>query len=279
MDRGRGGRNEIADRPQEKIRRFYLKRWVMARSMKGKTALVTGAGMGIGRAIALAFANEGANVVVADIDVDAGNETASLVGKSSKGLFMICDVSKEADVKAVVEATIKEFGGLDYACNNAGIHPQELATPIHQTDEAFWYRIMDVNLKSIFLCMKHELRFMVKQKAGVIVNTASLAGLLCEPGFPLYTVAKHGVIGLTKAAAFEYVKKGIRVNAVCPSPVDTPMLQTAPKEVLDMLMGMLPMGRVATAEEVAGAVMYLCSDIASYQTGVCLPIDGGASLV
>jgi NAD(P)-dependent dehydrogenase (short-subunit alcohol dehydrogenase family) len=250
----------------------------MAESMKGRTALVTGAGMGIGRAIALAFAKEGANVVVADINAEAGNETAILVGKSSKGLFMICDVSKEADVKAVVEATVNEFGRLDYACNNAGIHPQELATPIHQTDEAFWYRIMDVNLKSVFLCMKHELRFMEKQGAGVIVNTASLAGLLCEPGFPLYTVAKHGVVGLTKAAAFEYVKKGIRVNAVCPSPVDTPMLQAAPKEVFDMLMGMLPMGRVATAEEVAGAVMYFCSDIASYQTGVCLPVDGGVSL-
>ena len=248
----------------------------MAESMKGRTALVTGAGMGIGKAIALAFAQEGANVVAADISAQAGSETARLIGES--GRFVACDVSKEADVKAMVEATIKEFGRLDYACNNAGIHPQELATPITETEEAFWYRIMDVNLKSVFLCMKHELRFMEKQGAGVIVNTASLAGLLCEPGFPLYTVAKHGVVGLTKAAAFEYVRKGIRVNAVCPSPVDTPMLQAAPQEVLDMLMAMLPMGRVARAEEVAGAVMYLCSDIASYQTGICLPIDGGVSL-
>jgi NAD(P)-dependent dehydrogenase (short-subunit alcohol dehydrogenase family) len=251
----------------------------MAGSMKGKTALVTGAGMGIGRAIALAFAEEGANVTVADMNIDAGNETVQMIEKSSKALFVACDVSKEADVKAMVQATVEKFGRLDFACNNAGIHPQELATPIPETDEAFWYKIMDVNLKSVFLCMKYELPIMEKQAKGVIVNTASLAGLMCEPGFPLYTVCKHGVVGLTKAAALEYVRKGIRINAICPSPVNTPMLNSAPKEVLDSLMTLLPMGRVARAEEIAGAVMYFCSDIASYQTGVCLPIDGGVSLV
>ena len=250
----------------------------MAESMAGKTAIVTGAGMGIGRAVALAYAQAGANVVVADVDAKAGAETVDLIG-AGRALFVSCDVSKEAEVKAMVEATLDSFGRLDYACNNAGIHPQDMSTPLTETSEALWYRIMDVNLKSVFLCMKHELPTMLKQGAGVIVNTASLAGLLCEPGFPLYTTCKHGVVGLTKAAAFEYIRTGVRINAVCPAPVDTPMLRAAPKEVFDGLAKMLPIGRVATAEEVAGAVMYLCSDLAGYMTGTCLPIDGGAMLV
>jgi NAD(P)-dependent dehydrogenase (short-subunit alcohol dehydrogenase family) len=250
----------------------------MAQPMKGRTALVTGAGMGIGRAIALAFAQEGANVAVADMNIDAGNKTVQLIEKTGNALFVACDVSKEADVKAMVETTVKEFGRLDYACNNAGIHPQAMAAPIPETDESLWNLVMDVNLKSVFLGLKYELPVMEKQGSGAIVNTASLAGLLVEPGFPLYTVCKHGVVGLTKAAAFEYVRKGIRINAVCPAPVNTPMLQAAPKEVLSNLMTLLPLGRAATAEEIAGAVMYLCSDIASYLTGVCLPVDGGVSL-
>lgn len=250
----------------------------MAESMAGKTALVTGAGMGIGQAVALAFARAGANVVVADIDATAGAKTVDLMG-SAAAQFLACDVSSEKDVEAMVEGTLERFGRLDYACNNAGIHPQEMATPLTDTDESLWYRIMDVNLKSVFLCMKYELRSMEKQGAGAIVNTASLAGLLCEPGFPLYTTCKHGVVGLTKAAAWEYLKKGIRINAVCPAPVDTPMLRAAPQHVLDCLSALLPMGRVARAEEVAGAVMYLCSEAATYQTGICLPVDGGAMLV
>ena len=179
----------------------------------------------------------------------------------------------------MVKATVDAFGRLDFACNNAGIHPIELGTPIPETDERFWDRIMDVNLKSVFLCMKHEIPHMEKQGSGAIVNTASMAGLLCEPGFPLYTVCKHGVVGLTKAVAYEYVKKGIRVNAVCPSPVDTPMLRAAPQEILDTLFPLVPMERPATPEEIAGVVTFLCSDAASYLTGVCLPVDGGVSLV
>ncbi len=250
----------------------------MAESLAGRTALVTGAGMGIGRAVALAFAQAGANVVVADVNGDAGAETVGVIG-AAKALFLACDVSKENDVKAMVESAVERFGRLDYACNNAGIHPLEMATPLTHTDESLWYRIMDVNLKSVFLCMKYELQHMERQGSGAIVNTASLAGLLCEPGFPLYTTCKHGVVGLTKAAAFEYIRKGIRINAVCPAPVDTPMLRAAPKEVLDGLAALLPMGRVASAEEVAGAIMYLCSDVAACQTGICLPVDGGAMLV
>lgn len=250
----------------------------MAGSMTGKTAVITGAGMGIGRAAALEFAEAGANVVVADIDPVAGKETVGLI-EESRGMFVPCDVSNESEVRALFDATLRHFGRLDFACNNVGIHPQEMATPLSETDQALWDRIMTVNLKSVFLCMKYELQIMEKQGSGVIVNTASLAGLLCEPGFPLYTVSKHGVVGLTKAAALEYLKKGIRVNAVCPAPVDTPMLRAAPQSVFDRLLTMLPMGRVAQPREVAGAIFYLCSDSASYLTGLCLPIDGGAAIV
>ncbi len=236
--------------------------------------------MGIGRAIALAFAREGAGVVVADINANAGKETVELIGKAGgKSVFAQCDVTKGEEVKAMVETTVREFGRLDFACNNAGIHAPSVPTPLPEIDEAVWDRLMEVNLKSVFICMKHEIPVMEKQGAGVIVNTASLAGLLVEPGFPFYTVSKHGVMGLTKAVAFDYVKKGIRVNAVCPAPVDTPMLASAPKQVLDMLMTMLPMGRVAKPEEIAGAVIWLCSDAASYITGIGLVIDGGASTV
>jgi NAD(P)-dependent dehydrogenase (short-subunit alcohol dehydrogenase family) len=248
-------------------------------AMKGRSAMVTGAGMGIGRAIALAFADEGVGVVVADINPGAGQETVELIRKKGgKAFFVECDVSKREDAKAMVETAVKEFGSLDYACNNAGIHPNA-PVPFPEINDDEWDILMGVNLKGVFLCMKEELRQMEKQGSGVIVNTASLAGLLVEPGFPLYTVSKHGVLGLTKSAAFEYVKKGIRVNAICPSPVDTPMWRSAPKEVSDMLVAMLPMGRPATAEEISGAVMFLCSDSASYITGASLVIDGGISIV
>jgi len=252
----------------------------MAGTMAGKAAVVTGAGMGIGRAVALAFAKEGAGVVVADINADAAKETVELVEKAGgKALFVQCDVTKEEEIKAMVEAAEREFGRLDYACNNAGIHPEVVPKPFPEIENSLWDLVMEVNLKSVFLCMKQELSSMEKQGAGAIVNMASMAGLLSEPGFPVYTASKHGVVGLTKAAAFEYAKKGIRINAVCPVPVDTPMLAAAPQEVLDMLKQLLPMGRVATMEEVAGAVIWLCSDAASYINGIGLPIDGGASTV
>ena len=252
----------------------------MAGTLSGKSAVVTGAGMGIGRSVALAFADEGVGVVVADIDTNAGEETVELVRKADgKAIFSLCDVTRGEDVKAMVETAVREFGRLDYACNNAGIHAPATIIPFPDTDDALWDRVMEVNLKSVFLCMKSEISQMEKQGAGVIVNIASLAGIVSEPGFPLYTASKHGVMGLTKSVAFEYVKKGIRINAVCPAPVDTPMLASAPKEMLDMLMGMLPMGRVAKPEEIAGAVMWLCSDLAAYVTGIGLVIDGGASTV
>lgn len=252
----------------------------MAGTMEGKVAVVTGGGMGIGRAIALGFAGEGVCVVVADINENAGKETVELVEKAgSKAFFVQCDVTKGKEVKAMVEAAVRKFGRLDYACNNAGIHPEKLPRPLPEIEDSLWDLVMEVNLKSVFLCMKSEIAQMEKQGGGVIVNTASLAGLLAEPGFPLYTVSKHGVIGLTKAAAFDYVKKGIRINAVCPTPVDTPMLAAAPEEVRNALEAMLPMGRIAKPEEIAGAIIWLCSDLAAYVTGISLVIDGGASIV
>jgi NAD(P)-dependent dehydrogenase (short-subunit alcohol dehydrogenase family) len=249
-------------------------------TMTGKAAVVTGAAMGIGRAVALGFAEEGVGVIVADINAEAGKETVELIEKAGGTAFFVqCDVTKEEEIKAMVDAAEREFGRLDYACNNAGIHPEVAPQPFPEIENSLWDLTMEVNLKSVFLCMKQELASMEKQGAGAIVNVASMAGLLAEPGFPVYTASKHGVVGLTKSAAFEYVKKGIRINAVCPAPVDTPMLAAAPKEVLDMLNQMLPMGRVATMEEVAGAVIWLCSDAASYINGIGMPIDGGVSTV
>jgi NAD(P)-dependent dehydrogenase (short-subunit alcohol dehydrogenase family) len=248
-------------------------------AMKGKSAVVTGAGMGIGRAIALGFADEGVSVVIADINEAAGRETVELVRKKGgNAVFVKCDVSKREDVKTMVATAVKEFGSLDYGCNNAGIHPEVAPVPFTEIQDDQWDLVMSVNLKGVLYCMQEELRQMEKQGFGVIVNTASMAGLLVEPGFPVYTVSKHGVMGLTKSAAFMYVKKGTRINAICPAPVDTPMYRAAPKEVSQMLEAILPMGRVATEQEVAGAVMYLCSDTASYITGIGLPIDGGVGL-
>ncbi len=252
----------------------------MAQAMAGKAALVTGAGMGIGRATALAFAREGTNVVVADINSDAGNETVELIQKAGgKAVFVLCDVSKAEEVKAMVETATREFGSLDFACNNAGIHAPAVPTPLPQVEDDLWDRVMGVNLKSVFMCMKHELAVMERQGSGVIINIASLAGLVSEPGFAIYTASKHGVMGLTKSVAFDYARKGIRINAVCPAPVDTPMVASAPKEVLDMLMAGIPMGRLGKAEEVAGAVMWLCSDTAAFVTGTGLVMDGGISTV
>ena len=245
----------------------------------GKVALVTGSGLGIGRAVALAFGYEGASVVVIDTNPDAGNETVELLGKiGAKSIFKQCDVSKREEVKSVIEATIEEYGRLDYACNNAGIH-NELPERFHELDEAMWERIIDVNLNGVMLCMKYEIPPMLKQGGGVIVNIASLAGILHEPGCYAYTAAKHGVVGLTKAAALEYAKTGIRVNAVCPACVETPLLAAAPSALREQLLAMHPVGRFGKPEEIAAAVMWLCSDLAGFVTGTSVILDGGISTI
>lgn len=244
-----------------------------------KTALVTGAGSGIGRAVALAFAEQGVAVMVADIDEAAATETVDLVRRGGgQAAFRRCDVSQSVEVKHLVEQTIEVFGRLDFACNVAGIHnalPESLA----EADEVIWDRIIATNLKGVFLCMKHEVRAMAAQGHGVIVNMASVAGLFAEPGCYAYVASKHGILGLTKTAAFDYAKTGIRINAVCPAAIETPGLLQAPEEFRRMLRETTPVGRIGRPEEVASAVMWLCSDLAGFVTGTGIVIDGGVTTV
>jgi len=248
-------------------------------TMTAKTALVTGAGSGIGRAVALAFAMEGAAVMVCDIDAVAGNETAELIrGTGGKAAFQQCDVSKASDVEVLVQSTTREFGGLDYACNVAGIH-NEFRESIEEADEDTWDSIIATNLKGVFLCMKHEARAMLSQGQGVIVNMASVAGLLAEPGCYAYVASKHGIVGLTKTVAHDLAEKGIRVNAVCPASVETPALMRNSEEFLEALRKETPVGRMGKPEEIAAAVLWLCSDLAGFVTGSALVIDGGVTTV
>jgi len=250
----------------------------MAGTMAGKVALVTGAGMGIGRATALAFGDQSASVVVADMDANAGNKTVELIKKAGgKAVFVQCDVSKGEEVKAMVEAAVKEFGRLDYACNNAGIHGPVPEAPLQELDEVLWKRIMDVNLNGVMLCMKYEISPMLKQGGGVIVNIASVAGITHEPGSYAYTASKHGVVGLTKVAAVAYAKAGIRVNSVCPACIETPMLESGDPEFKQMLASTHPVGRFGKPEEIAGTVMWLCSDLAGFVTGTSVMVDGGVT--
>ncbi|MGZ3687207.1 MAG: SDR family oxidoreductase [Bdellovibrionota bacterium] len=247
------------------------------KSSSGKVALVTGAASGIGRATALAFAQNGAAVVVADVlDVD-GVKTAKMIEeRGGRALFVKCDVSSESDVKNLMNKTIETFGRLDYAFNNAGIEGKPGNT-VDCTSEN-WDRVININLKGVWLCMKYELPQMLKQKSGSIVNTSSIAGVIGFQSIPAYTASKHGVIGLTQTAALEYAKTGIRINAVCPGVIQTPMIDRFTQgeaQARKMLVDGEPVGRVGQPEEVASAVVWLCSDGASFVTGHPLVIDGG----
>jgi NAD(P)-dependent dehydrogenase (short-subunit alcohol dehydrogenase family) len=245
----------------------------------GKVALVTGAGSGIGRAVALAFAGEGIQVAVAEIDPEGGQESVRQIKQGGgKSIFSQCDVTQEEMIKATIEAVVQEWGRIDYACNNAGIH-NPLPGTLADVDRDLWDRILAVNLTGVFLCMKYELLQMEKQGGGAIVNMASLAGITSEPGSSAYTASKHGVMGLTKSAALDYARDGIRVSAVCPACVDTPMLASAPEEVRQYLKTLHPIGRFGKPEEVAAAVMWLCSDQSAFVTGTGIVLDGGASAV
>jgi NAD(P)-dependent dehydrogenase (short-subunit alcohol dehydrogenase family) len=244
---------------------------------EGKVALVTGGGSGIGRASACAFAREGARVVVADIDVSGGEETIDLVGRlGGDGQFVKTDVSNAADVRSLFEQADISFGRLDYAHNNAGTLGKWALTG--DVEEQDWDRLMAVNLKSVFLCMRQEIPRMLASGGGAIVNTASSSGLVATRGLPAYTASKHGVAGLTKNAAVEYVRKNIRVNAVCPGFIDTPMVRGLDKDWPrnDVIP---PIGRLGTPEEVAAAVVWLCSDAASYVTGHLLSVDGAFTTI
>jgi NAD(P)-dependent dehydrogenase (short-subunit alcohol dehydrogenase family) len=248
----------------------------------GKVALVTGAASGIGRASALAFARAGARVIVADLDAAGGAETVRQIEEAEgEARFVRADVSSETDVEHLVAQTVETFGRLDFAHNNAGIGAQP--RPLHEADRLSFDRVLAVNVVGVWLCLKYEARHMLASgQGGAIVNTASLAGLIGFPNNIAYATSKHAVIGITRTAALEYARRGIRVNAVCPAFVHTPMVDSFvaadPLHFnLDRLAGMQPMGRMGTPLEVAEAVVWLCSDAAAFITGVALPLDGGTT--
>ena len=244
---------------------------------KEQVALVTGASSGIGRAAALAFASEGARVVAADLLEKDGEETLRLIkARGGEGIFVPTNVSSPAEVARLVGRAVETYGRLDFAFNNAGVEG-ELATTADCTEEN-WDRTLTINLKGVWLCMKHELPKMLERKRGAIVNCSSVAGLIGFPQLPAYVASKHGIVGLTRAAALEYAKLGIRINAVCPGVIRTAMVDrliTAHPEMEAALVGGEPIGRAGRPEEVAAAVIWLCSDSASFVTGHALAVDGG----
>lgn len=249
----------------------------MVEKRKGRVALVTGGGSGIGQATALAFSREGTRVVVADVSVEGGQETVHHIKKAGgEAIFVKCDVSKAAEVKGMIDRTVEVYGSLDCAFNNAGIDGE--LKPIVDYREDIWNQVISINLTGVWLCMKYEIPQMLKQGGGVIVNTASVAGLIGTAGLSAYTAAKHGVVGITKTVALEYAKSSIRVNAVCPGAIRTPMVDHLcinNPEMEKFFLEAHPVGRLGYVDEVAGAVIWLCSDSASFITGHSMAIDGG----
>ena len=250
----------------------------MPGSLDGNVALVTGASSGIGRASAMAFAREGAKVVAADIMVDGGEETARIIQDSGgEAIFVRTDVSEAKEVEALINAAIETYGRLDCAHNNAGIVGAVAQT--HEYLEDAWDAVMATNLKGVWLCMRYEILLMLRQGGGAIVNTASVAGLVGFRGQPAYTASKHGVNGLTKVAALENAENGIRINSICPGVIRTPMVEQlvalSPDYTEEDAIGMEPVGRMGTPEEIAEAVIWLCSDSASFVTGHNMVVDGG----
>ena len=245
---------------------------------EGKVALVTGASGGIGRASALMFAASGASVVVSDVQDDKGQETVDLI-KAAGGtaIFQHCDVSDEAQVTQLIAAAVSNFGGLDFAHNNAGVN----RPGSNEWQTADWSLSLNVNLSAVMYCMREEIAAMQERGGGAIVNTASVNGLVGNPSQPGYVASKHGVVGLTRSAALRFAKEGIRVNAVCPGVVDTPMVEAISSipQYREAIEKMTPMGRMAQPEEIAGAVLWLCSDQSSFVTGHPLVIDGGATAI
>ena len=250
------------------------------KGLKGKVAFVTGAANGIGRAAALAFAHEGANVALADLSEQGIQETARMIeGAGGRTLAVRCDVSRADDVKAALDKTIEAFGRLDYAFNNAGVE-QPIKPAVEITDEE-WDRIVDIDLRGVFLCMKHEIPLMLKQVGGAIVNTSSGAGVKGIVGQAAYCAAKFGIVGLTKAAALDYASSNIRINAVCPGIISTPMMDRfsgGTPEGRERVIAQEPVGRMGKPEEIAAAVVWLCSDPAAFVVGHAMVIDGGQTV-
>jgi NAD(P)-dependent dehydrogenase (short-subunit alcohol dehydrogenase family) len=251
----------------------------MAGDFAGKVALVTGAGSGIGRAMARTVAGEGASVVVADISVEGGEETVRLIEKDGgAAVFVATDVSQQEQVEALITATVDTYGRLDCAFNNAGI-AGEAQTPLADSSVERFDRIIGVNLRGVFLCMKYEILRMLEQGGGgAIVNTASTMAVVATPTSPAYVASKHGVVGLTKSAALAYAEQGIRVNAVCPGNTETAILdatKAANAPLIDALIENTPMRRLADPVEIAKAALWLCSDAASFCTGHAMVVDGG----
>jgi NAD(P)-dependent dehydrogenase (short-subunit alcohol dehydrogenase family) len=249
-------------------------------SFAGKVAFVTGAANGIGRAAALAFAREGASVVVADVSEPGNQETARLIEEAGgRALAVRCDVTRAEDVKAALDKAVEAFGRLDFAFNNAGV--EQPIKPAADLAEEEWDRIIDIDLRGVFLCIKHELPLMLKQGGGVIVNTSSGAGVKGIAGQAAYCAAKFGIVGLTKAAALDYAKSNIRINAVCPGIIETPMMDRfsgGTPEGRARVIAQEPVGRMGKPEEIAAAVLWLCSDAAAFVVGHAMVIDGGQTV-
>lgn len=244
--------------------------------MNNKVALVTGAASGIGRATALAFAREGARVVVSDMDVEGGNETVEqIVALNGDAMFVRTDVSVSAEVQHLVQQTIDRYGRLDYACNNAGIGGEAALTADYSKES--WDKVISINLTGVWLCMKYEIKEMLKQGGGSIVNMASILGWVGFQTAPAYVASKHALLGLTKNAAIEYGTQNIRVNAVCPAFIRTPLIEKTMSEeiIAQVLTPLHPIGRIGKPEEVAELVIWLCSDKASFVTGGAYLVDGG----
>ena len=245
-----------------------------------KVAFVTGAGSGIGCATALAFAREDASVVAADVAEQGNRETVRMIEElGGRALALRCDVTRAGDVKVALDRTVETFGRLDVAFNNAGVEQEEAATA--ELAEEVWDRVIDIDLRGVFLCMKHEVPLMLEQGGGAIVNTSSGAGVKGFPNGAAYVAAKHGVIGLTRSAALDYAQANIRINAVCPGIIDTHMMDRVTGDTPEgrqQVISQEPIGRMGNPEEIAAAVMWLCSEAASFVVGHAMVVDGGQTV-
>jgi len=249
----------------------------MKKSLEGKVGLVTRGGSGIGRATALAFIRAGAKVVVSDVDVEGGQETVQQIEEEGgEAIFLAADVSKASDVERLIAETVGRCHRLDCAVNNAAV--EGFLAPLADYTEKEWDFVINTNLKGVWLCMKHQIPRMIDQGGGSIVNISSIYGQVGARNMPAYAASKHGVVGLTKSAALEYAQAGVRVNAVCPSLIRTPMVERVVEgnpELEAALISKHPMGRMGTPEEVAEAALWMCSDAAAFVTGHIMSVDGG----